>query len=75
MHKETTIRRIGNSSGATLPKAMLERQGLDVGDRVYIVETEQGLLITPYDPAFSEAMAMYQEASKTYRNALHELAK
>lgn len=75
MHKEATIRRIGNSAGTTIPKGMLERQGLQVGDPIYIVETEQGLLITPYDPSFSEAMALYQEANKTYRNALHELAK
>lgn len=75
MHKETTIRRIGNSAGATIPKAMLERYGLTVGERAYIVATEQGLLITPYDPDFAEALAIYEEGSKTYRNAMHELAK
>lgn len=75
MPKETTIRRIGNSSGLTIPKDVLDRQQLSEGDRVHIIETEEGLLITPYDPDFEEAMAVYEEGSKTYRNALRELAQ
>lgn len=75
MTKETTIRRIGNSSGLTIPKDVLERQRLAEGDRVHLIETEQGLLITPFDPDFDEAMAVYEEGAKTYRNALRELAK
>ena len=53
---------------------MLERHRLSQGDKVYIVETEQGLLITPYDPDFAEAMAIYEEGAKAYRNAMRELA-
>ena len=75
MTRETTIRAIGNSAGATLPKAMLERYRMAEGDRVHLVETEQGILITPYDPDFADAMAAYEEGSKRYRNALRELAK
>ena len=74
MYKEVTIRRIGNSLGTTIPKKMLERHRLSQGDKVYIVETEQGLLITPYDPDFAEAMAGYEEGAKAYRNAMRELA-
>ena len=58
MYKEVTIRKIGNSLGTTIPKKMLERHRLSQGDKVYIVETEQGLLITPYDPDFAKAMAL-----------------
>ncbi len=75
MTRETTIRAIGNSAGATIPKAMLERYRIAEGDRVHLVETEEGILITPFDPAFAEAMAIYQEGAKTYRNAMRELAK
>ena len=74
MYKEVTIRRIGNSLGTTIPKKMLERHHLSQGDKVYIVETEQGLLITPYDPDFAEAMNIYEEGAKAYRNAMRELA-
>jgi putative addiction module antidote len=75
MTKETTIRAVGNSSGTTFPKAMLERYRMAEGDRVHLVETDEGILITPFDPAFAEAMALYEEGAKKYRNAMRELAK
>ncbi len=75
MTKETTIRAIGNSAGTTIPKAMLERYQLAEGDTVFLVETDEGILITPFDPAFKESMEIYEEGAKTYRNAMRELAK
>jgi len=75
MTRETTIRAIGNSAGATIPKPMLERYRMAEGDRVHLIETEQGILITPYDPTFADAMAVYEEGAKQYRNAMRELAK
>ena len=75
MTRETTIRAIGNSAGATIPRAMLERYRLTEGDRVHLIETEHGILITPYDPAFAEAMSVYEEGARKYRNAMRELAK
>jgi antitoxin MazE len=75
MTKETTIRAIGISAGTTIPKPMLERYRMAEGDRVHLVETEEGILITPFDPAFAEAMALYEEGAKQYRNAMRELSK
>ena len=75
MTKETTIRAIGNSAGTTIPKAMLDRYKMAEGDRVHLVETAEGILITPFDPAFVEAMEIYEEGAKAYRNAMRELAK
>ncbi len=75
MTKETTIRAIGNSAGATIPKAMLDRSRMKEGDRVFLVETDEGILLTPYDPAFAEAMAVYEEGAKKYRDAMRELSR
>ena len=75
MPKQTSIRAIGNSAGTTIPKPMLERYHLAEGDTVHLVETEEGILITPFDPAFEEAMEIYAEGAKRYRNAMRELAK
>lgn len=75
MTRETTIRAIGNSAGATIPKAMLERYQLAEGDRVHLVETEDGILITPFDPTFKRAMEAYERTARKYRNALRELAR
>ncbi|EKO15532.1 MULTISPECIES: AbrB/MazE/SpoVT family DNA-binding domain-containing protein [Leptospira] len=73
--KKTTIRAIGNSAGATIPKALLEKYNFHEGDTVFLLETESGILLSPYDPDFEEAMDIYQKGSKKYRNALRELAK
>ena len=40
-----------------------------------MVETEDGVLLTPYDPQFQNAMAAYERTASKYRNALRELAK
>lgn len=75
MTKETKIRAIGNSAGTTIPKAMLDRLKLAEGDRVHLVETDEGILITPFDPDFDAAMEIYAEGAKRYRNAMRELAE
>ena len=75
MVKEATLRRAGGSIGATLPKEMTDRLHLEVGDRVLVVETERGILITPYDPKVERALTIARRVAKRYRNALRELAK
>ena len=75
MTRETVIRAIGNSAGTTIPKQMLERYHLAEGDTVHLVETADGILITPFDPEFKAAMDVYSEGAKAYRNAMRELAK
>lgn len=73
--RSVTLRKMGGSIGATLPKDLAERLHLDAGDQVFVVATEKGLLITPYDPAFDKAMTAYRRGAKKYKNALRELAK
>lgn len=75
MIKEVTLRRYGGSLGTTLPKAMTDRLNLAEGDKVYVVETEQGLLLTPLDPQFAQVLEAEERISKQYQNALSELAK
>lgn len=75
MVREVTLRQVGGSIGATLPKDMAERLHLEVGDRVLAVETEQGILLTPFDPDIEAGLAIAAKAAKKYRNALRELAK
>lgn len=74
MTTQTRIRAIGNSAGTTIPKAMLKRYHMTAGDRVHLIETEDGILITPFDPDFAEAMQIYEEGARSFRNAMRELA-
>ncbi len=75
MVKEVTLRRAGGSIGATLPKEMADRLHLEAGDRVLAVETDRGILLTPYDPKVEKALGIARRLAKSYRNALRELAK
>ena len=50
MTKEVTLRQAGGSVSATLPKDMADRLRLEAGDRILAVETDRGILLTPYDP-------------------------
>lgn len=75
MIKRQTLKKIGGSVATVLPKTMLDRFHLEAGDEVFVVETDKGLLVTPFDPDFEEAMEIYARLAKKYRNALRELAK
>ena len=75
MVKHVTLRQSGGSVSATLPKDMADRLRLAPGDRVLAVETEDGILITPYDADAQDALRVAGEAAKKYRAALRELAQ
>jgi putative addiction module antidote len=75
MIKEVTLRQAGGSVSATLPKDMADRLRLEPGDRVLAIETDRGVLLTPYTDETEQALRAAAKAAKKYRNALRELAK
>ena len=75
MTKQVRLRQAGGSVSATLPKDMADRLRLEPGDSVLAVETDRGILLTPYDPDTERALTLATKAAKRYRNALRELAK
>lgn len=75
MTKEVTLRQAGGSVSATLPKDMAARLRFEPGDRVLAVETDRGILLTPYAEDTERALTVAAKAAKKYRNALRELAK
>ncbi|GAB4254382.1 MAG: AbrB/MazE/SpoVT family DNA-binding domain-containing protein [Thermoleophilia bacterium] len=75
MNRELKLRRAGGSISATLPKDMAERLHLEPGDTVLAVETDRGILLTPYDPGVQEALDHASKTMGKYRNALRRLAQ
>ncbi|MCB1869955.1 MAG: AbrB/MazE/SpoVT family DNA-binding domain-containing protein [Gammaproteobacteria bacterium] len=69
------ITAIGNSMGIVLPKEALMKLRADKGDVLYLVDTPEGLTLTPYQQDFSAQLDAAEKVMKKYRNALHELAK
>jgi putative addiction module antidote len=69
------LTRIGTSTGAIIPKEMLARMKVKKGDTLYAIETAEGYLITPYDPAIEEQLVAGREFIKEYRDTFKVLAK
>ena len=73
MFTTLTLRRSGSSVVVTLPKDQTDRLNLSPGDRVFAIETVDGILLTPHDPAFEQGSKIYSEGATKYRNALRDL--
>jgi len=69
------ITSIGNSVGIVLPKEALAKLKASKGDQLYLVDSPEGLTLTPYQKDFDTQMQAAEKVMKKYRNALHELAK
>jgi len=54
---------------------MADRLRLEPGDRVLAVETDGGILLTPFEPETVKALQIAARGAKKYRHALRELAK
>jgi putative addiction module antidote len=70
--KVTTV---GNSVGIVLPKEALAKLHAEKGDVLYLVDTPEGITLTPYSPDFATQMEAAEKVLRRYRNALRELAK
>ena len=75
MRQTVTVRMIDGELRITFPRGMLERLNVGEGDELFIVEEENGILLTPHDPALARAMEFYRYAAEKYANTLRELAK
>jgi putative addiction module antidote len=70
------IQQIGDATGVILPKEVMARLNLSVGDELYAtITSDGGICLTPYDPKFEKAMNVARRGMKQYHNALAELAK
>ena len=67
------ITQIGNSVGFALPKAALERLRVAKGDQLYLVETPEGYLLTPYDPELARQMEAAEAVMREDRDVLKAL--
>ena len=68
------VRKIGNSLGVILPSLTLEELDVEEGDELFVIQTPDGIQLTPYDPEFAEAMEDARGFMRTHRNAFRELA-
>jgi putative addiction module antidote len=66
---------IGNSVGIVLPKEILNRLHIEKGDSLYVIETPNGIELTPYDQDFVEEMESAKRVMRKHRDVLRKLAQ
>ena len=69
------LTQIGNSVGVVLPKEALTLLHVDKGDTLYLSESPEGFLLSPYDPTLERQLAEGREFMREYRDTFHALAK
>ena len=66
---------VGNSRGVILPKEILQRLRVDKGDTLYVLETPNGIELTPYDREFAAKMEVAESIMREDRDVLKKLAE
>ena len=69
------LRPVGTSTGVIVPKEMLIRLRVKEDDALFVVETPEGYLLTPYDPKVEKQMKLGREFMAKYRDTFRALAK
>ena len=69
------ITTVGNSVGVVLPREILERLHVQKGDTLHVIETPNGIELTPYDQEFAEEMAVAEKVMRENRDLLRKLAE
>ena len=69
------IRQIGKSLGVILPREIVDRLRLAKGGELAVIETRNGIELTPFETDFDGKLAVAKKVTKRYRISLRELAK
>jgi putative addiction module antidote len=72
---ELKVTTVGNSSGVIFPKELMEKLRISKGDTLYVLDTPNGIELTPYDPEFMQQMSIAEEVMREDRNVLRKLAQ
>jgi putative addiction module antidote len=75
MNTQLKIKKIGNSAGVILPKELLARLRVHLGDSLYVTETADGVRLTASNPDFEARMAIAEAIMREDRDILRVLAK
>jgi antitoxin MazE len=71
---ELKLRKTGNSLSTTWPKELLARLNVKEGDRLFVIETRHGVMVTPYDRQFERTMQNAGEVIDRVKHAYKVLA-
>lgn len=73
--KSIKLRKVGNSFGLTIPKELIEKYNLKEGEKLHVIESNDGFTLTPYDPEFEKWADAFDKTNGKYKNTLKKLSK
>lgn len=75
MNMQLKVTKIGNSAGVILPKELLARLRVELGDTIFVSESPDGIRLTASNPDFATKMAVAEAIMREDRDILRVLAK
>lgn len=75
MTRKLKLTAIGNSVGVILPREILEKLRVERGDELMVLETPDGITLTPFDPEFARQMEVAEKIMREDRDLLRKLAQ
>ena len=75
MASSVRVTAIGNSAGVILSKEVLAKLHVSKGDELFVVETERGIELTPYQPDFDAKVEVARRIMRENRDVLRKLAE
>jgi len=75
MNATLKLVKIGNSTGVILPKELLARLRVELGDTLYATEAPDGVRLTASNPDFEAKMKLAEKIMREDRDILRVLAQ
>ncbi|MEA3537751.1 AbrB/MazE/SpoVT family DNA-binding domain-containing protein [Sphingosinicella sp.] len=75
MNASLKLVKIGNSTGVILPKELLARLRVELGDTLYATESPDGVRLTASNPDFEAKMKLAEKIMREDRDILRVLAQ
>lgn len=75
MNTSLKLVKIGNSTGVILPKELLARLRVELGDTLYASESPDGVRLTASNPDFEAKMKLAEKIMREDRDILRVLAQ
>lgn len=73
--RELKVTSIGNSIGVVLTKDILAKLKVGKGDRLFVIETPNGVELTAYDPELAHQLERGEAFMREHRDVLKKLAE
>lgn len=75
MNTALKITKVGNSAAVILPKEVLARLRVELGDTIYLTDSPDGYRLVAADPDFETKMRAAEQIMREDRDILRVLAK